>query len=49
MIKIIEENNIIDYYQNFMKNDTKNTKDLLQFKVNPYIQRKERYKEFMSK
>jgi hypothetical protein len=40
MIKIIEENNIIDYYQNFMKNINKNTKDLLHFKINPYMQRK---------
>jgi hypothetical protein len=40
MIKIIEENRIIDYYQNFMKNAKKSTKDLLNLKINPYMQRK---------
>jgi hypothetical protein len=46
MIKLIEENNITDYFQNVIREGSEN---LLEMKANPYLLRKERYKEFIKR
>lgn len=49
LLKLIQENNIIDYYQDYMKKVRKGSEDDIDLAVNPYMIRKIKYKQFMKK
>lgn len=49
LLKLIQENNIIDYYQDYMKKVRKGSEEDIDLAVNPYMIRKIKYKQFMKK
>lgn len=49
LLKLIQENNIIDYYQDYMKKMRKSSEENMDLDVNPYMLRKIKFKQFLRK
>lgn len=49
LLKLIQENNIIDYYQDYVRKMRKGSEDDIDLAVNPYMIRKIKFKQFMRK
>lgn len=49
LLKLIQENNIIDYYQDYVTRMRKGSEDDIAPEVSPYMVRKLKYKKFMKR
>lgn len=49
LLKLIQENNIIDYYQDYVHRMRKGSEDDIDTAINPYMIRKIKFKQFMRK
>lgn len=49
LLKLIQENKIIEYYQDYMQKMRKNSDDEMAPEISPYMARKLKYKKFMKR